>query len=274
MYGHPSKPSLPVFASLNSLYHETGWETLSKLSNKKLSLLYKIINNEAPEYLSNLPPNRIGEQTHHNLRNNQNYEIPFSRLCSYESSFFPSALRLWNELDTVVRNSSTLNEFKQRIRNTNRIPTNFKSVSKERIYEIALTRIKHNCSSLNADLCRVKNVPSAICSCGGPSETSEHYFFHCPLYNIPRIRLLASIPIVPITLNTLLYGHEAIETNEVIYYSVLQFIKESVDFLNLNYQLFDIQIINENVYAITTCYVTLAFCFMKIHLCLLIVPSR
>ena len=28
---------LPVFASLNSLYHETGWETLSKRrTNKKL----------------------------------------------------------------------------------------------------------------------------------------------------------------------------------------------------------------------------------------------
>ena len=80
---------LPVFASLNSLYHETGWETLSKRrTNKKLSLLYKIINNEAPEYLCNLHPNRVGEQTHHNLRINQNFEIPFSRLCSYESSFF------------------------------------------------------------------------------------------------------------------------------------------------------------------------------------------
>ena len=173
-----------------------------------------------------------------------------------------------------MRNSSTLNEFKQRIRNTNRIPTNFKSVSKERIYEIALTRKKHNCSSLNADLCRVKIVPSAICSCGGPSETSEHYFFHCPLYNTPRIQLLASIPIVPITLNTLLYGHEAstIETNEVIYNSVLQFIKESGRFFNSKLSTFDIQIINENVYAITTCYVILAFCFMKIYLCLLIVP--
>ena len=43
-----------------------------------------------------------------------------------------------------------------------------------------------------------------------------------------------------------------------------------VDFLILNDLLFDIQIINENVYAITTCYVTLAFCFLKIHLCLLV----
>ena len=43
---------LPVFASLNSLYYETGWETLSKRrTDKKLSLMYKIINNEAPGIL-------------------------------------------------------------------------------------------------------------------------------------------------------------------------------------------------------------------------------
>ena len=67
---------LPVFASLNSLYYETGWETLSKRrTNKKLSLMYKIINNEAPGYLTNLLPNRVGEQTHYQLRNNQNFEV-------------------------------------------------------------------------------------------------------------------------------------------------------------------------------------------------------
>ena len=100
---------LPVFASTNSLYQETGWEPLSqRRTNKKLSLMYKIINNEAPGYLSNLLPNRVGEQTHHNLRNNQNFEIPYSRLCSYESSFFPSTLRLWNDLDITTRNSSSL----------------------------------------------------------------------------------------------------------------------------------------------------------------------
>ena len=44
-----------------------------------------------------------------------------------------------------------------------------------------------------------------------------------------------------------------------------------VDFLTLNDQLFGIQMINENVYVITNCNVTLAFYFMKIYLCLLIV---
>ena len=108
---------LPVFASLNSLYHESGWETLShRRNNKTLSLTYKIINNEALEYLTNLLLNRVGKQTNYHLRNNQNFKVPYSRLCSYKNSFFPSTLRLWNDLDFATRNLSSLLEFKRKIK--------------------------------------------------------------------------------------------------------------------------------------------------------------
>ena len=56
---------LPVFAYLDSLYYETGWETLSqRRTNKKLILMFKIVNNETPGYLKNLLPNRVRDQTH------------------------------------------------------------------------------------------------------------------------------------------------------------------------------------------------------------------
>ena len=58
---------------------------------------------------------------------------------------------------------------------------------------------KYRCSSLNADLNRVNNVPSAQCSCGTTNETAQHYFFDCNLFIVPRNRLLASLPVVPIT---------------------------------------------------------------------------
>ena len=66
----------------------------------------------------------------------------------------------------------------------------------ERVNEIALTRIIHNCSSLKADLFRVNIGPSAYCSCGPLNETAEHYFFDCVLYNIPRNRLLILLPVL------------------------------------------------------------------------------
>ena len=48
---------IPIFASLNSLYFESGWETLAqRRKTKKLSLMYKIINEESPIYLRDLLP--------------------------------------------------------------------------------------------------------------------------------------------------------------------------------------------------------------------------
>ena len=44
----------PIFASLNSLYLETGWDKLDeRRKSKKLALMDKIVNNEAPSYLNN-----------------------------------------------------------------------------------------------------------------------------------------------------------------------------------------------------------------------------
>ena len=52
---------LPTFSSLCSLYSETGWETLAeRRRNKKLTLLHKIINNEAPVYLQDLLLDTVG----------------------------------------------------------------------------------------------------------------------------------------------------------------------------------------------------------------------
>ena len=43
---------VPVFASLRSLYYETGWKTLAdRRKRRKLTLLYKIVNGDAPSYL-------------------------------------------------------------------------------------------------------------------------------------------------------------------------------------------------------------------------------
>ena len=99
--------------------------------------MFKIVNNETPGYLKNLLPNRVVDQTQYQLRNNQNYEVPYSRLCSYENSYFPSTLRLWNELDQDTRNLSSVLEFKNRIKSqvTDK-PTNY-TIPRERANEIS-----------------------------------------------------------------------------------------------------------------------------------------
>ena len=70
--------------------------------------MFKIIKNETPSYLNDLLPSLVNIESNYNLRNNTNYELPFCRLCSYEKCYFPSILKLWNDLNTETRNIPTI----------------------------------------------------------------------------------------------------------------------------------------------------------------------
>ena len=223
---------LPIFASLEALYFETGWETLAERRKmRKLCLMYKIVNNESPSYLNDLLPNRVNETSKYNLRNRHDFEIPFSRLCSFESSFLPSTLKIWNELDIEIRSSPTLLQFKGHIKSIKIQVENFTNVG-ERKYNIILTRIRHRCSSLRGDLSSVKIIPNSYCSCGAPLENTEHYFFECPQYMEARNRLLQSLNFgfaFNLDFKMLTSGSPDFdnETNKFIMLSVLRFIKDS-----------------------------------------------
>ena len=72
---------LPLFASRESIYSETGWELLSDRRRvRSLSLYYSIHNKSAPEYLCDLMPLPVGSVSQYDLRNSNNYVIPNCRL--------------------------------------------------------------------------------------------------------------------------------------------------------------------------------------------------
>ena len=51
---------LTAYARLSSIYDETGWEKLSdRREQRKLSLFYKIVNGNVPDYLSDLLPRTV-----------------------------------------------------------------------------------------------------------------------------------------------------------------------------------------------------------------------
>ena len=89
---------LLAFLTLHYLTRSTqkqvGNHWLRDAKNRKLSLMYKIVNNEAPLYLSDLFPRRVEAASNYNLRNSRNFDIPFTRVCSFETTFFPSTIRL------------------------------------------------------------------------------------------------------------------------------------------------------------------------------------
>ena len=226
---------LPIFSSLNSLYYETGWDTLAeRRTNKKLNLMYKIMHNDAPSHLSDLLPNRVNEAVSYDLRNHQNFQVPFSRLCSFDSSFFPSTLRLWNGLDIAVQNSPTLLEFETKLRNQAQRDkaSGILSIGERKLI-IILTRIRHNCSNLNADPHRVNIVPSPSCSYRANFETARHCFFECRNFESQRQNLFRALSFISvITLDTLLDGCSTFdnERNALFINAVLLFIKETKRF--------------------------------------------
>ena len=78
--------------TINSLYLETGWESLASRQKKKLKQLvfYKMVNNISPTFLSSLVPFTVGNITTYHLRNANNLSvlihnftiIPYSPLLS------------------------------------------------------------------------------------------------------------------------------------------------------------------------------------------------
>ena len=97
---------LTSHASLLSIYKETGWGKLSvRPEKRKLSLFYDIVSGRSPDYLQDLLLITVGQTNNYNLGNSENFTIPPGRLSLYQSSFFPSTIRLWNNLPTNLRNS-------------------------------------------------------------------------------------------------------------------------------------------------------------------------
>ena len=113
--------------NLNLLDIEVKWESIeTRRNNSVLIMLYKIINGDAPSSLINIFNNVYGESvgTQYNLRNTENYKIPYCKAKYYKASFFLNALAFWNNLPNKTRLKSTLSIFKSHLKRE----TNLKNI--------------------------------------------------------------------------------------------------------------------------------------------------
>ena len=102
--------------SISDLYHETGWEVLETRRKKhRLILLYKMINDQSPNYLSSLVPPLVGQQSKYNFRNSDLYQTIPARTNLYSHSFLPSVIQEWNCLPIETRTSDSLQMFKRHL---------------------------------------------------------------------------------------------------------------------------------------------------------------
>lgn len=65
-----------MLSARDSLYYETGWETIADRRNEKLrTLVYKIYHNMVPSYLTDIFPNNRLLKTNYVIKQSHNYNI-------------------------------------------------------------------------------------------------------------------------------------------------------------------------------------------------------
>ena len=191
--------------------------------------MYKIVNNLVPEPLCSIitsPPTDTQR-----YRTRQQFDIPHFRARTelFDKSFFPSTIRLWNQLPLDIRNSASLLTFKSKIAKKIIQPTKFPELFNlgDRFIAIQHTRLRLGASPLNSHLFKIGVKDSSVCACGAPNEDAWHYFFSCAKYIIPRSHLHTTVvSLAPFTLQTLLYGSSdcSFQENKDIFLAVHEYI--------------------------------------------------
>ena len=99
-------------SSREKLYQELGLESLhDRRWHRKLCFYYQIRHNICPSYLTELLP--IEKSTCYNFWSNDSLMFPYIRTKQFKSTFFPSCIFNWNQLNPDIKNSSSLEIFKQ-----------------------------------------------------------------------------------------------------------------------------------------------------------------
>lgn len=179
----------------NSLLSEMGWdllETRRKIS--KLVLLFKMKNDLAPSYLSNILVSTVSDMHRYPLRNAHHFRPPRVNTSRYKRSFLPSTINLWNQLPMNIILQPDLLQFKRAVTfhllNTKSPP--FWRIG-ERSLSIFHTRLRLGLSGLNAHLFSHGLSESSSCACGYRMEDPTHFFFFCPQYAAHRPGLLSAL---------------------------------------------------------------------------------
>ena len=152
--------------------------------------MFKIMKEEAPNYLINLIPKC--EQT---IRTRNN-PIPVYHclMKNFKHSFFPSTLKDWFSIDESIRNSETISTFKNRL-------FSFIRLFQNNIFNIFdptglkfLTLLRSGFSHLNEHKFRhnFHDCMNPFCSCSIEIEDTLHYLLHCHHFNNICIDLMNS----------------------------------------------------------------------------------
>ena len=167
--------------SREKIYLELGLESLkNRRWYKRLCCMFKIMDEEAPKYLTNLISK--GQQTI--VTRNSNIPTFYCRTDCFKYSFFPSTLKDWFNLDASIRNSESIAIFQSRLLSLIR-------PSQSNVYNIfdpiglkLLTRLRLGFSHLNEHKFRhnFQDSLNPLCLCSLEIEDTIHYLLHCQYF--------------------------------------------------------------------------------------------
>ena len=90
-------------------------------------------------------------------------------------------------MSLVCRSASSISEFKRLI-TVPLLPIQYPPKVARRL-EMLYTRLKYHCL-LNSHFHRCGIIPQPTCPCNLAPETTFHFLFDCPYYDVPRIELM------------------------------------------------------------------------------------
>ena len=232
--------------STSALYKELGWQSLqTRRDYFKLLYIFKIVKGNSPEYMQKTLPPHTNQR--YSLRNFINIPIPLCKSEAHRTSFIPSAIKLWNNLDYDSKSTNSLVSFKQMVRK--KLFINERNIAFSKGFGsgwINLARFRMGMSGLNSHLftCNIVNSPACV-RCSSENETIKHYFIECPAHSHHRTTLRRSVSDVlmragqqqpELSMNNTriyLYGHPGLplETNLEILKLSSKFISETKRFM-------------------------------------------
>jgi hypothetical protein len=217
--------------SRHLIYIESGFVPLEERRRRhKLIMFYKIVNQMAPTYLTDILPRTVEHRNPYGVRGRGNITSILCRTQTYAKSFFPSTVLLWNGLEHVVRESPSINSFKRALSEADRQVPQWYYYG-DRQCQIIHSQLRNKCSSLKDDLYKNHVIENPKCFCGFVRETREHFISHCPQYREDRIELREKLARkdLDLNVNVLLFGTDeySAEINFFIVSAFHNFLKKS-----------------------------------------------
>ena len=159
-------------------------------------------------------------------------------------SFYPHAVKIWNEIGPDLRQAVSLSSFKMRILKIIRPPKRsifniHDPIAMKQLFQlrVGLSPLRHHKKRHN-----FQDTPVDKCKCLLSAETTDHFLLHCNIYTEVRLAMFQKLnPILEANnlnlqdlnlVDLLLYGSDVLswDTNRAILSATLEFIQNSKRF--------------------------------------------